>query len=73
MRGSRSDSKELTRPGQNDGDPRSNVARHVEVALAAYQSGMRANAIFNASDAEVSPSALASLLQGNPLWQELAA
>jgi hypothetical protein len=38
--------------------------------LAAYQSGIAAKALFNVSDAKVSPSVLASLLQGNPYFQE---
>ena len=38
--------------------------------LAAYQSGLAAKTLFNISDAKVSPSVLASLLQGNPYFQE---
>ena len=38
--------------------------------LAAYQSGLAAKALFNISDAKVSPSVLASLLQGNSYFQE---
>jgi hypothetical protein len=38
--------------------------------LAAYQSGLQAKAVFNVSDAKVTPSVLASLLQGNPSFTE---
>ena len=38
--------------------------------LAAYQSGIPAKAVFNVSDAKVTPSVLASLLQGNPSFTE---
>jgi hypothetical protein len=38
--------------------------------LAAYQSGMQAKTLFNISDAKVSPSVLASLLQANASFQE---
>jgi hypothetical protein len=38
--------------------------------LAAYQSGLPAKSLFNISDAKVSPSVLASMLQGNPHFQE---
>jgi len=38
--------------------------------LAAYQSGLAAKTLFNISDAKVSPSVLASMLQGNPHFQE---
>jgi hypothetical protein len=38
--------------------------------LAAYQSGLSATTLFNISDAKVSPSVLASLLQGNAHFQE---
>ena len=38
--------------------------------LAAYQSGLPAQSLFNISDAKVSPSVLASLLQGSTHFQE---
>lgn len=38
--------------------------------LAAYQSGLPARSLFNVSDAKVSPSVLASLLQGNRNFQD---
>lgn len=38
--------------------------------LAAYQSGLPAKTLFNISDAKVSPSVLASTLQGNGQFQE---
>ena len=38
--------------------------------FAALQSGLPARSIFPVADAKVSPSALASLLQGNPYFVE---
>ena len=42
----------------------------LNLELAAYQSGLPARSLFNASDAKVSPSVLASLLQGNRNFQD---